>query len=161
LLAHAIRPHLEWRNPRFIQTPGLGESSPKQLSVRLKNHARRDAIDVEIFAELRVDHEMSIDGVTRTVIRLPLNSSWMPRIRNEAVIRVENEKIDGEQWERLKSRIGKSYSTLGQVLDEYKNSTIRLYALAYDRFSGARRIFIAEYGSTQAPKSNGRRLKVL
>jgi hypothetical protein len=118
-----------------------------QLAVHLQNDGRRDALDLALYAELRVTHPATIDGVTRTVVRLPLNSPWVPRvrIRHEARIRVAVEEIPDSDWKRLRARVGVEHRDLAAVLKSSADSTVRFYVLAYDAFSGARQIFVAEY----------------
>lgn len=154
ILAHMIRPRLSWWDPRFVPSIGSPPGTPFQLSIRLRNDSKRDAIDISIHAELRVSHPQTPDGVTRTLIRFPLNSDWMPRIQNEARIRVEQQKIPDWEWNRLRSRVGTDCTDLEHVLQKCEGSTIRFYALAHDQFSGARRIFVEEYEARQIQRGD-------
>jgi hypothetical protein len=145
MLAHAIRPSLSWHEPRFVLVPGSETAGYENLAIRLKNDSKRDAIDITIHGELRVDHMPTKDGVRRTLVRFPLNSPWMPLIKNEAQIRVEQQNIPDWEWDRLCGRVGVSKRNLKLVMQECERSTIRFYALAYDRFSGAKKIFVKEF----------------
>jgi hypothetical protein len=147
LVAVRMKPHLCWSDPSFITLARAQIDAPMQLAVRLRNDGRRDVLDVALYAELRVTHPRTDDGVTRTVIRLPLNSPWVPRIRrqHEAYLRVESERVPDSDWRRLRARAGVEDHDVGNVMKTSAQATIRFYALAYDGFSGARQIFVADY----------------
>jgi hypothetical protein len=69
----------------------------------------------------------------------------MPRIQNEARIRVNTAGITEGEWERLSARLGETIRDVHAVLQGSTQSSIRFYALAHDDFSGARALCAVEY----------------
>ncbi|MFT3970122.1 MAG: hypothetical protein QM695_07545 [Micropruina sp.] len=140
-----LGPRLTWSTPALTLVEGAPDSWRDQIAAVLSNNGRRDAVDVSIHAELRVSHAPGVDGVTRTVIRLPLNAPWMPRLRRagDARVRIDGAHIVESDWARLQMRAGIESSTLIGVLTEFPEASVRLYALASDPFSGSRQAFVS------------------
>lgn len=145
LLYRRIGPKLSWGEPNFVRPIGNSSYESDHIVVYLRNQGRRNVIDLSLHAELRVDHSETTDGVTRTVIRLPLNSRWAPRLRRggEIRIRVEIDQIPKYDWERLYARTRINTCTVVGILHQHASASLRFYALAYDEFSGARRLFVS------------------
>jgi hypothetical protein len=123
----------------------MHEPKGVQIAIRLSNLGRRDAVDVALHAELRVSHGPALDAVTRTVIRLPLNSAWMPRLRRsgEARIRIEEALVSSVDWNRLEARASIAPASVAEILQGNGSASVRFYALASDPFSGSRQVFVS------------------
>lgn len=146
IVFRGLSPRLTWVAPTFVPAPTYSASNEPEVAIELLNSGRRNAVDVSLHAELRVQHAPSLDNVTNSVIRLPLNSSWVPRLRRKgrARIRIEPAKVPIEDWDRLKVRAGISRDTLPAILAKHNSASVRLYALASDPFSGSRQVFVSQ-----------------
>jgi hypothetical protein len=135
-----LAPKLEWSSPSIvILSKDLQED--EELVFRLHNRGRRPAVDVQLLAELRVDHQPLADDSTRTVLRLPLNTPWYPAIRNDARVRISARDISDEDWGRLSARTGVEGSGLRFALSTHPGAHVRLTALASDQLAGGRLVF--------------------
>jgi hypothetical protein len=146
LILRVFAPKMVWHSPSFVRPLGMEPSEPSQLTIRLKNQGsrRRGAIDVQLHADLRAVHPPSSDGVTKTVIRLPLNTQWMPSLRTEARIRVEAARIPSREWDRFGARTNYSERDIEAVLRNHADAYVRFFAVASDGLSGARLLFRTE-----------------
>ncbi|MBX7269178.1 hypothetical protein KIF24_26255 [Micromonospora sp. Llam7] len=143
IVFRVLTPRLVWSAPMAV-TAGAGKGAP-DLVATVSNVGRRDAVDVAFHADLRVDHDRTADGLTRSLVKLPLNSSWMPRLRRGGWrrIRIEDFRIPASEWKRLESRTGIVADTLADMLQGHPNAHVRLYGLASDPFSGSRQVFVS------------------
>ncbi|MEV4709810.1 hypothetical protein [Micromonospora sp. NPDC049374] len=143
IVFRVFSPRLAWSSPMAVAAGGGKDAA--ELACTVSNVGRRDAVDVAFHADLRVDHEKTVDGVTRSLIKLPLNSSWMPRLRRGSMrrIRIEDSRVPASEWKRLKLRTGIEAETLMDVIQGCPTAHIRLYGLASDPFSGSRQVFIS------------------
>ncbi|MEU5549534.1 hypothetical protein ABZ738_07175 [Micromonospora sp. NPDC047793] len=144
IVFRVFSPQLAWSSPMAVTPSGAGEGTT-ELVATVSNVGHRDAVDVAFHAELRVDHERTADGLTRILIKLPLNSSWMPRIRRGSFrrIRIEDVRVPAGEWERLRVRTGIEADTVVDALRGHPNAHVRLYGLASDPFSGSRQVFVS------------------
>jgi hypothetical protein len=138
VLFHYLAPKLTWEPPEVITSP-LSTAEP-QIGIRIRNAGRRRAIDIYVQAELRCPHPPSSDGVTQTIIRLPINTPWIPSIRDVARVRIEPERIPDSDWLRLRTRTGRDLRDIGGHLAMSRDAHLRFYAIAADAFSGSRMV---------------------
>ena len=136
-----LAPKLEWSSPSIVVTALEGLEDNEEMVFRLHNRGRRPAVDVQLLAELRVDHEPLADDSTRTVLRLPLNTPWYPAVRNDARVRIAATDVPDEDWQRLTARTGVVGSGLRFALSSHPGAHVRLTALASDQLAGGRLVF--------------------
>ncbi|MGW0506945.1 hypothetical protein [Micromonospora sp. NPDC003241] len=144
IVFRVLSPRLAWSAPMVV-TPSAAGKGAAELVATVSNVGHRDAVDVAFHADLRVDHERTADGLTRILIKLPLNSSWMPRIRRGSFrrVRIEDVRVPASEWERLRLRTGIEADTVVDALQANPNAHVRLYGLASDPFSGSRQVFVS------------------
>ncbi|TQS39810.1 hypothetical protein [Cryptosporangium phraense] len=113
-----------------------------QLRLKIVNHGRRHALDLQVWAQLRLPHEVDHIGSPMHLIELPTSTPWLPRLQRQSYryVRMCPNKIPPDEFERAGLDPD---AELGDLLRRRPGAAIRVYLFAYDGFSGARKIFVS------------------
>jgi hypothetical protein len=123
--------------------------------VKTVNLGRRDAVDLQIKAQLRVPHEVDNIGSPVSIVELPTSTEWLPRLRRGSYryVRLCLERVPDAELRRVAAVVGlDGIHDLGlaELLRERPDASVRLYLFAYDEFSGARKMFVSpDYGAAE------------
>jgi hypothetical protein len=147
-LARRLAPRVGWSSALVVPPEwALTGTDHDLVRVKIVNAGRRDAIDLQISAQLRIPRKVDAVGSPLFIVELPTSVPWLPRLRRGSYryIRLCPDRIPAEEQARLRFADGRP--ALGQdlptTLARTPGAAIRLYVFAYDSFSGSRKIFVS------------------
>ncbi|MFG1924319.1 hypothetical protein [Cryptosporangium sp. NPDC048952] len=138
-----LAPRIAWSDlmvaPADADLTGTDFDMPR---VKIVNVGRRNAIDLQVWAQLRLPHEVDGAGSPMSLVELPTSITWLPRLQRDGYryVRLCLGKVPPEELER----VGLDPSVeLPTLLREHEDAAVRVFLFAYDGFSGARKIFVS------------------
>jgi hypothetical protein len=146
-LARRLAPRVGWSSALVVPPESALTGTDHDLvRVKIANTGRRDAIDLQVSAQLRVPREVDTAG-SLFIVDLPTSVPWLPRLRRGSYryIRLRPDRIPAEEQARLRLVDGRPLlgPDLVSTLARTPGAAVRLYLFAYDSFSGARKIFVS------------------
>jgi hypothetical protein len=153
-MTRRLAPRLAWSPYLVVPPPGTRTGTDHdQPRVKTVNLGRRDAVDLQVKAQLRIPHEIDNIGSPVSIVDLPTSTDWLPRLRRNSYryVRLCLEGVPENELRRVAAVIGDESirgDDLALLLRKRPDAAIRLYLFAYDEFSGARKIFVSpDYGA--------------
>ena len=146
-LARWLAPRVQWSSGLAVPPESARtDTDHDQARVKVVNSGRRDAIDLQISAHLRIpagpDGENSL-----LIVELPTSIQNLPRLRRGSFryVRLCFDQIAAQERARLmfatdKPALGDDLAT---TLALTPGAAVRIYLFAYDSFSGARNMFVS------------------
>ncbi|GAA0269971.1 hypothetical protein [Cryptosporangium japonicum] len=138
-----LAPRIDWSDlmaaPPETAWTGTDHDMPR---IKIVNTGRRHALDLQVWAQLRLPHEVDASGSPVSLIELPTSVTWLPRLQRQSYryVRMCLGRVPPGELERC----GVDPSTdLPTLLREHPDAAVRVYLFAYDGFSGARKIFVS------------------
>jgi hypothetical protein len=149
-----LAPRLAWSSVLVIPPVGAHTGTDHdQPRVKTVNLGRRDAVDLQVKAQLRVPHEVDSIGSPMSIVDLPTSVDWLPRLQHGSLryVRLCLEQVRASELERVGAAVGREVTPgcgLAEFLVAHPDAAVRLYLFAYDEFSGARKMFVSpDYGA--------------
>ncbi len=148
-LTRRLAPRLAWSPHLVVPPPGTHTGTDHdQPRVKTVNLGRRDAVDLQVKAQLRVPHEVDNIGSPMSIIDLPTSVDWLPRLQHGSLryVRLCLELVPDTELQRVAAVTTCDPAPgrgLADFLRAYPGSAVRLYMFAYDEFSGARKMFVS------------------
>lgn len=146
IVTHWLVPAVEF-SPHISRNEYSGNASGINHRVKFKNIGKREIIDLEVFAELRVKGlNPSLPG-TIEVARLVIDDARMPFMKVEgtkiiALKPEQTERFDRPVYgESINSKRAQGLLTLEDVLSLNQTAVLVIYVFGYDRWSGARKLY--------------------
>ena len=144
-----LAPRLDWSTALVVPSPDTRTGTEHdQPRVKTVNLGRRDAVDLQIKAQLRVPHDVDNIGSPVSIVELPTSTEWVPRLRRDSYryVRLCLERVPDADLARVAAVVGTDGIRgmgLADFLRERPDAAVRLYLFAYDEFSGARKMFVS------------------
>lgn len=138
-----LAPRIAWSDimvaPPETDWTGTDHDMPR---IKIVNVGRRHALDLQVWAQLRLPHEVNGAGSPVSLIELPTSVTWLPRLQRQSYryVRMCLGRVPVAELERVGMDPGIDLPTLLRTHDE---AAVRVYLFAYDGFSGARKIFVS------------------
>ena len=149
-----LAPRLAWSAELVLPPAGTHTGTDHdQPRVKTVNLGRRDAVDLQVKAQLRIPHEIDNIGSPMSFFDLPTSVVWLPRLQHGSLryVRLCLEQVPESELRRVGAVVGREPSPgcgLAEFLTDHPDATVRLYLFAYDEFSGARKMFVSpDYGA--------------
>jgi hypothetical protein len=148
VLARRLAPRIAWSTAIILpaETAKTG-SDHDQPRIKIVNIGRRDAIDLQIAAQLRLPRQVDHIGSPMSIVDAPTSVPWLPRLRSRSYryVRLCLDQVPDNERARvgLASREPALGTDLLEVLRRSPDAAVRFYLFAYDAFSGARKIFVS------------------
>jgi hypothetical protein len=150
-----LAPRIAWSSvlviPPAATRTGTDHDQPRVKTVNL---GRRDAVDLQVKAQLRVPHDVDNIGSPMSIVDLPTSVEWLPRLQHGSLryVRLCLEQVPPAELRRVGAVVGRELAPgcgLAEFLQDHPDATVRLYLFAYDEFSGARKMFVSpDYGTS-------------
>jgi hypothetical protein len=150
-----LAPRIAWSSvlviPSATTHTGTDHDQPRVKTVNL---GRRDAVDLQVKAQLRVPHDVDNIGSPMSIVDLPTSVEWLPRLQRGSLryVRLCLEQVPPSELRRVGAVVGREPAPgcgLAEFLRGHPDATVRLYLFAYDEFSGARKMFVSpDYGAS-------------
>ena len=81
-MTRRLAPRLAWSEHLVIPPPGTHTGTDHdQPRVKTVNLGRRDAVDLQVKAQLRIPHDVDNIGSPTSIVDLPTSTEWLPRLR--------------------------------------------------------------------------------
>ena len=144
-----LAPRLDWSAELVVPADhtrtGTAHDQPRVKTVNL---GRRDAVDLQVKAQLRVPHEVDNIGSPMSIVDLPTSVAWLPRLQHGSLryVRLCLEDVPEAELQRVAAVVGRKPTPgegLAEFLRDHPDASVRLYLFAYDEFSGARKMFVS------------------
>ncbi len=128
---------------------GVNQGEMPRYRVKLKNVGRRNTIDVDVFARLRVrnlSQRPEFSG-TWTIVTLSSDTTHEPRIPRGAnrVVVLNSEDTPELSSPKFSTILAGRPPTLEVLLSLGDKAELVVWVLAFDEFSGARKSFISKH----------------
>jgi hypothetical protein len=152
VLARRLAPCVAWSTAIILppETAMTG-SDHDQPRIKIVNVGRRDAIDLQIAARLRLLRQVDHIGSPMSIVDVPTSVPWLPRLRSRSYryVRLRLNQVPENEQARV-GLVGAEPHRGPDLLDilrRWPDAAVRFYLFAYDAFSGARKIFVSpDYG---------------
>jgi hypothetical protein len=148
-MTRRLAPRLSWSESLVVPPPGTHTGTDHdQPRVKTVNLGRRDAVDLQVKAQLRIPHDLDNIGSPVSIVDLPTSTDWLPRLRRGSYryVRLCLDGVPDAEARRVAAVIGDDtihHGDLAKLLRGRPDAAVRLYLFAYDEFSGARKIFVS------------------
>jgi len=152
VLARRLAPRVAWSTAIILPAEtAMTGSDHDQPRIKIVNVGRRDAIDLQIAAQLRLPHQVDHIGSPMSIVDVPTSVPWLPRLRRRSFRYVRLCLNQVPENEQTRVALAGEESGLGtdmlDILQRWPGAAVRFYLFAYDSFSGARKIFVSpDYG---------------
>lgn len=150
ILFHRIVPRILF-SPSISKTKTDDNKSGYRYRFKFENIGKRNIIDLEVFAKLRIKAVSPSYPNNWAVIFIPLEYDRIPKLRTvkkshlREVIRLRVDKIDEFNNpvypESIRLKCKESSILLEDIMALGADATLQIFVFGYDEFSGARRVF--------------------
>src|SRR5690242_21779482 len=84
-MTRRLAPRLAWSHDLVVPPPGTHTGTDHdQPRVKTVNLGRRDAVDLQVKAQLRIPHDVDNIGSPVSIVDLPTSTDWLPRLRRNS-----------------------------------------------------------------------------
>jgi hypothetical protein len=129
--------------------PSVNQGEMPRYRVKLKNVGRRNTIDVDVFARLRVRNLSQRPEFSRTwtIVTLSSDTTHEPRIPSGAnrIVVLNLDDTPELSNPKFTAALAGRASTLEVLLSLGEKAELVVWVLAFDEFSGARKAFISKH----------------
>jgi hypothetical protein len=149
-LFHKIVPRVEFL-PQILVSSTKENSSGKKYRIRFQNVGRREVLDFEVIAKLRIQGLIPEDPVVWRAIYIPVDDARIPKLGSHRksgkflAIQLLVNSIDDSAASCLPSELQDNLRSgtldLEALMNLGKNARLQLFAFGYDEHSGARKAF--------------------
>lgn len=150
ILFHAIVPKVRYSN-RIAKGDFIYSPSGTRCRIRLENFGRRDILDVELFARLRVRGLRPEAPTTWDIVYPRIGYAKIPKLPRSGqpgsrlTLTIHPHELDDFSIkllpDNLQTKVGTKELTLDELMSLGTQSELHVYAFGYDAFSGTRRVF--------------------
>ena len=146
IVTHWLVPAVEF-SPHISRNEYSGNASGINHRVKFRNIGKREIIDLEVFAELRIKGlNSSLPGIVE-IARLVIDDARMPFLKVEGTKIISLMPELTERFDRpvygdsiIKKR-SQGMLTLEDLLSLNQAAVLVIYVFGYDRWSGARKLY--------------------
>lgn len=149
-LSHWVVPNLEF-DPAIYREDTVSDTLKHVYRIRYRNCGRRDLIDLEFIVRLRLRGLRKEKPSLWRSIYIPVDDSRIPKIASQKgtkkknSIRILVSQIDNTYIDILPNPLRTKFTTgdilLEDLMELGERAELEVYAFAYDRFSGAKKLF--------------------
>lgn len=149
ILFHRVVPYVEFSPRVSTRAASRGEVSFAGCVYRIKigNPRKRGAIDISIFARLRVRGGHIGLPTNWAVIHIPVARPCVPWLRGSTIVHLLPSRLTPEDLhgfnQDLVNRADSGSLTLEELLESGSAAELDIFVFGYDEFSGSRRMFIS------------------
>lgn len=150
MLFRRIVPTLEFF-PKIYRQPTNENPSGYKYHIRFRNTGRREILDLELFARLRIQGLSSTRPTRWKAIYIPVDDARIPKIgshrrtKKRIAVQLLVKEVDQPARASLPSALSAKCESgtvrLEELMETGQNATLEIVGFGYDSFSGARRVF--------------------
>jgi hypothetical protein len=164
ILFHRIVPSLEFF-PAIYKKKTDENPSGYKYRIKFRNTGRREVLDVELFAKLRIEGLSPCEPQLWRAIYIPIDDTRIPRIvshrGNAKRIAIQLRVTDLDDFGKaclppdIRAKCYSRTVTLEDLMNVGRNATLEIIGFGYDPFSGARKVFESQvYSATDINEEN-------
>lgn len=150
ILFHFFVPSIEFS--LFIsKIPDLDQQPPFRYRIKFKNTGRRQILDLDVTAELRVKALHPAYERNWTTFKIPVRGNRILTLKRggNRIIALLPNGIMSPYADRLppsiRDRVAHQTVDLEKLLELGSKATLRIIVFGYDAFSGSRKVFVSKH----------------